>query len=73
MPQKNELIGAANHLPNVSTASCDCFNQEPTLTDLFSDPIMYSILAADRVEMGDLCALLERARHFEALAGNSAG
>jgi hypothetical protein len=62
-----------NHQPNISSTTCYCFNQEPTLADLFSDPIMHSMLIADRVEITDLCALLQRARHFEALAGNLTG
>jgi hypothetical protein len=69
MRQATELVAAANHPPNISSSSRGFFNHEPTLADLFSDPIMHSMLIADNVEIIDLCALLERARHFEALAG----
>ena len=37
---------------------------EPTLADLFSDPITYGMMAADHVDYGDLQALLLTAQHF---------
>ena len=37
---------------------------EPTLADLFNDPITHSMMVADHVDPGDLLALLQRAQHF---------
>jgi hypothetical protein len=40
------------------------FSTEPTLADLFGDPMTYVMMAADHIDYWDLDALLLRARHF---------
>lgn len=52
------------------TASCDLFATqnpgkfvaEPDLTELMRDPMTQALMAADRVDHGQLCALLSQVR-----------
>jgi hypothetical protein len=44
--------------------SMSCFGAEPTLADLFGDPMTHVMMAADHIDYWDLDALLRRARHF---------
>ena len=55
-------IGAAERQAVILPMSC--LSAEPTLADLFNDPITHSMMAADHVDHGDLLALLQRAQHF---------
>ena len=52
------------------TASCDLFARgehrkfvaEPDLAELMRDPITHALMAANRVDRGELCALLSQMR-----------
>lgn len=51
------------------TASCDLFAAhsrsnfaEPDLAELMRDPMTQALMAADRVDCGELCALLSQVR-----------
>jgi hypothetical protein len=68
MQHTGGLIGAAERQAVVSMS---CFRAEPTLADLFSDPITYGMMAADHVDYRDLDALLQRARHFAVMPGRN--
>lgn len=59
--QQTEGTGGATVLQTI--ASTSRFNVEPTLTDLFDDPMTHSMMAADRVDPASLLALLRKARH----------
>jgi hypothetical protein len=47
------------------------FSNEPTLADLFGDPMTHVLMAADRVNHSELQALLQRARRFVKLDAES--
>jgi hypothetical protein len=68
MQHTGGLIGAAERQ---AVMPMSCLSAEPTLADLFSDPIMHGMIAADRVDYCDLQALLQRAQHFVALSGRN--
>lgn len=52
------------------TASCDLFTAtgsrqfvaEPDLAEVMGDPMTEALMAADRVDRGELCALLSQVR-----------
>lgn len=44
------------------------FAGEPELCDLLRDPIARALMAADKVDSSDLCALLHRARAAAAVS-----
>jgi hypothetical protein len=47
------------------------FGSEPTLADLFSDPITYGLMAADHVDYFDVHTLILRTRHFAVMPGRN--
>jgi len=59
MQHQRKLVKAATGQPITSTSR---FNLEPTLTELFDDPITRAIMRADRVDHRELDALLQHAR-----------
>jgi hypothetical protein len=44
---------------------------EPELSDLLHDPIARALMAADKVDSGEVYALLRRARHPAASGGDA--
>ena len=65
MQHTGRPISAAAQQAVVSTG---CMKIEPTLADLFGDPITHSMMEADHVDYSDFFALLRRTRHFIALS-----
>ena len=63
---QNVLIDVAERQ---AASSVSCFCAAPTLADLFDDPMMHDVMAADHVDYWDLDTLVRRARHFVALSG----
>jgi len=68
MQHTGGLTGAAERRAVVFMS---CFRAEPTLADLFSDPITYGMMAADHVDYLDLHALVLRTRHFAVMPGRN--
>ena len=68
MQHSGEPLGTAGRrtMPSMSR-----FGAEPTLADLFSDPITYGLMAADQVDYFDLHALVLRTRHFALMPGRN--